>query len=420
MLDLLIINTIDFINITILWTSIMNEESNYSKFILSVLCTSLCNTICDYFGYNFMFFYIFTIIILKAIYRHSIIDTVFIFLVSVSIDMILQLIISLPIKLTILSYTNTAILVEIIILIILILLRKFIIAKFKMSIAYLDARINFYTIAIFGVYIVYLKNLWQYDHDIILNNITMSIVGMGILFLSQIIIYFKIIRLVKEEANLKCSNEYSKVIDDIIVEIRRKQHDFINYKNAIKGMVEVLDSNDIKKEIIKYMNEESKDNYNVNKLIYIRNPVIRAVLYKFICESESRNIEFYYEIENDVIDDILNYIETTNVLSNLLNNAFEEVERDECIQKYIKVRLYNNNNEHHIIIINSIITNSNIKIDKIFQKGYSSKQRTNRGYGLYNVKKIIDNYNGKIKIGLNNDEFKIDIYFNSSGKSGSP
>ncbi len=420
MLDILIINTFDFINITILWTFIMNEEKNHYKFIFSVLCASVCNTLCDYLMYNFILFYVFTIIIYKAIYKHTFLDTIFIFLVSVSIDMILQLIISFLIVFISANYIQTAILVEFIIFIILIILRKFVFTQNKFNVTDFNLKINSYIISIFSVYIIYLKNLWQYDHDLILNNILVSIIGISILFLSQIAIYFKIVRFVKEEENLKCSNDYNKVIDDIIMEIRGKQHDFINYKNAIKGLVEVLDPDDIKREIIKYMNEEDKENYNIDNLIYINNPVVRAIIYKFICKVNSLDIKFDYKIENDVIDNTLNYIEITNILSNLLNNAFDEVIREDCLSKHIEVKLFNYYDEQHIILINSIVPNNTIKINKLFQKGYSSKQRNYRGYGLYNIKKIVDLHNGKINLELNNVEFKIDIYFNSSGKSGSP
>ncbi|HCW52880.1 MAG TPA: hypothetical protein DG753_03880 [Clostridium sp.] len=217
-----------------------------------------------------------------------------------------------------------------------------------------------------------------------------------------------------------CSNSYNKIIDTIIVELRRRQHEFINYKNAMRGIIEVLEPNEIKNELIKYMNEESKEHSQINNLIYINNPVIKAIIYKFICKIESSNINFNYQIENDVVDDILNYIEITNILSNLLNNSFEEVIRDGCIDKYIDIKIFNYLDEHHITIVNSIVQNSIIDINKIFKKGYSSKQSSNHGYGLYNIKKLIDLHKGNIKIELNNNEFKIDIYFNSSGKSGSP
>ena len=37
-------------------------------------------------------------------------------------------------------------------------------------------------------------------------------------------------------------------------------------------------------------------------------------------------------------------------------------------------------------------------IDHIFERGFTTKKGKHRGYGLYNVKKIVDYYNGTIEL----------------------
>ncbi len=58
----------------------------------------------------------------------------------------------------------------------------------------------------------------------------------------------------------------------------------------------------------------------------------------------------------------------------------------------------------------------------MFTRGYTTKNTTGtRGYGLYNVKKIVDQHKGYVELYVECEKIVFDIYFNnSSGKSGSP
>ncbi len=42
-------------------------------------------------------------------------------------------------------------------------------------------------------------------------------------------------------------------------------------------------------------------------------------------------------------------------------------------------------------------------ISKIFNVGYTTKEGENRGYGLYNVKKIVESYGGRIQLSFENN-----------------
>lgn len=73
-----------------------------------------------------------------------------------------------------------------------------------------------------------------------------------------------------------------------------------------------------------------------------------------MCKAKKYNVNLQYKIENNVLDDILSYQELSNILNNLLNNAFDEVIKEECINKNIKLEIVNRNKESHLIIKNQI------------------------------------------------------------------
>ena len=228
--------------------------------------------------------------------------------------------------------------------------------------------------------------------------------------------------MVKERETLKISNEYNKVIDEITQEIKQRQHDFINYKNTIRGIVDVLDGKDVRVAINNYIKNEDVHDNKINELIYIENVIIRSIIYRNICKAEKYDVNFEYKTENNVLDNILSYHEISNLLNNLLNNAFDEVLKEECHKKNIEVKIYNFGETSHLTVKNQIVNPNNININEMFTRGYTTKNTTGtRGYGLYNVQKIVNLHKGYVELYVECETIIFDIYFNnSSGKSGSP
>ncbi|WP_347707959.1 GHKL domain-containing protein [Clostridium sp. C2-6-12] len=230
------------------------------------------------------------------------------------------------------------------------------------------------------------------------------------------------IKVIKEREILKVSNEYNLVINEIVQEIKQRQHDFANYRNTIIGIVEVTEDKEVKAAIKNYMKDEDVYDNRINELIYIDHVVIRSIIYRNICKAKKYNVNFKYNIENNVLDNILTYHEISNVLNNLLNNAFEEVVKDECVKKDVEIKIFNEKGTSHLIVKNQIVDAKNINLNEMFTSGYSTKNTAStRGYGLYNLQQIINLHKGYIKLNVECEKIIFHIYFsNSSGKSGSP
>ena len=119
---------------------------------------------------------------------------------------------------------------------------------------------------------------------------------------------------------------------------------------------------------------------------------LRGLVYSKILTMKDLNIKYNLKISNDIktvdlikIDDYL-MLDICKIIGVYLDNAIQEVENLE--QKYINIELY-------LDCENLVISISNnykgvIEIDKIEQKGYSSKGK-NHGYGLALAKDIIEN-----------------------------
>ena len=86
--------------------------------------------------------------------------------------------------------------------------------------------------------------------------------------------------------------------------------------------------------------------------------------------------------------------------SGIAGGFAEKIEAAEkCENGFINLRILNDSKiSRKVIVVENTYNNKNIDIDKLFEKGYSSKENNmqNHGLGLWNVRKILrkkDNLN---------------------------
>ncbi len=411
------LNTIDAFNIMYLWAMLSKKDNNIIKLLFSVVILSISCTVIEQLNLDFIFIYIVTIIELKLIYKNSLKDIIVRYLLAILIIVLLQLVLATFIGMFTDDYLTQGFISELMVFIIIIIslkikiLKEYIVLKYS-EFEKANSNILIYFIFTFSIYIMVFKFIWNYNNSLIRNNLPITVGIIIILVSSQFFTYLYIFEVIKEKEKLKTSNEYNSVINEIMQEIKQRQHDFVNYKNTIKGIVNVADEGDIKKSINKYINDEDVYDDRINSLIYIENVVIRSVIYRNMCKFKKYNINFQYEIENNVLDNILSYNEISNVVNNLLNNAFEEVIKEDCIKKNIEIKILIKDKVSHLILKNQVVDVNNINLNNMFTRGYSTKDMGTRGYGLYNIQEIINSHKGNIKINLENSEIIFDIFFN--------
>ncbi|NRT74860.1 ATP-binding protein [Clostridium beijerinckii] len=413
MLNDIIINTLDTINIVYLWAT-LNKKAHISyKLLISIILASIFVNTAEYFELNFIFSYALVIIVIKSIYKKKIKDVILEFFFTLFIEMSFQFIISSIINIVIYDEYIKSISMELITLAIIVIFSKVNLSN-TINFEKINNDISMYLISTFSMDVIVFKIILIYDDKLILNNLAITALIVTISVISHILIYNYIIREMKENQKLKVSNEYNNIIDEIVQEIKQRQHDFVNYKNTIRGIVEVLDEDKIGGAIRNYIKDEDIYDNKINELIYIDNVIIRSIIYRNMCKAKKNNINFQYRIDNNVLDNIFSYNEISNLLNNLLNNAFEEVMKSGCIKKNIEIEILNKKEASHLIVKNQIEESNNININEMLTRGYSTKSAGTRGYGLYNVEQIITSHKGCLEVKVESKEIIFDIYFNNS------
>ncbi|WP_347401555.1 GHKL domain-containing protein [Clostridium beijerinckii] len=350
---------------------------------------------------------------IKIIYKRELKDIVLQFFLVLFTEMSFQLVISTIVYRIIYGEFIKGIILELITLVSIAIFSK-LNSNNKINFEKMNNDISMYLILTFSIDVIIFKIILIYDDTLISNNLPITALIVSILVSSQILIYNYIIRGMKENEKLKISREYNEVINEIVQEIKQRQHDFVNYKNTIRGIVEIVDEDKIGQAIRNYIKDEDIYDDKINELVYIDNVIIRSIVYRNMCKAKKNNINFQYEIKNNVLDNILSYNEISNLLNNLLNNAFEEVMKDDCIKKNIEIKILKEGETHYLIVKNNLSNANNVNINDMLTRGYSTKNTGTRGYGLYNVEQIITSHKGCLEVKVESKEIILNIYFNNS------
>jgi two-component system, LytTR family, sensor histidine kinase AgrC len=391
----------------ILWSK-FNFERNISRSIvvknlIIVVLTSFVvlftNEILGSY-YSILVNYLFIVFIISLLYHKSLLKTLVQLCINTIFIIIIELIIIYPIKFLGFNFNKSSFgIVEGIILCILCMIVYFFmpnnIFKFIRKINYIV--INYIVINLI-LYIIIYKVFWEYDKKLLLNNITIFTCILITIFILNLFLSHYIVKINEKNKAMEVNNKYIPIIKDVTEEIRQRQHEFKNHLNAISGMVQVLDGNELKDNLLKYIKSLNNFIQDIEKVAYIDNIILRSIIYIKLREAKTRRIKFSYNVSNELSDWKIQDYELSEVITNMLNNAFEAVMDKE--HKIVILDIYKDGEKNVIEVKNTIDSIDNSVLRNMFKRGFSTKKGKDRGYGLYNTKKIVESNEGRIQLSL--------------------
>lgn len=219
--------------------------------------------------------------------------------------------------------------------------------------------------------------------------------------LSVLLIYFSIsifslVRTNKLEITKQSLEEqkmYNQTLATLHDNIRGFKHDFNNIIQAVGGY---LSTNNIDglKTYYKDLLEECQINNNLAVLNpeIINNPAIYSLLADKYYKSEKLGIKMNLEVLMDLSTLNIKMFELTRILGVLFDNAIEAASK--CDKKIVNITFRKDTKRNKdLIIIQNTYINKDVNIDRIFEKGYTSKQDNekdkNHGLGLWEVRKYL-------------------------------
>lgn len=291
-----------------------------------------------------------------------------------------------------------------------------IIKYFNFNITLLDnMNKRFILVAIFGIFAImaqiYLVNFYN---DSLLFVITLlgTLCSLIFFFISM----YSLLRTTKLEITTQSLQEatlYNQSLKILHDNVRGFRHDFSNIVQAIGGYVASKDMDGLSI----YYSQLLQDCQKVNNLSALSPDVINnAAIYGILASKYLKSDELGIDINLDVFLDLntlnMKIYEFTRILGILLDNAIEA--SLECNEKKIinvQIRKDPSINRQLLIVENSY-ANKDVDLDKIREKGFSSKPN-NTGLGLWEVNQILIKNNNLNLYTTKNPQFfkqQLEIY----------
>ncbi len=197
--------------------------------------------------------------------------------------------------------------------------------------------------------------------------------------------------------------------------LRAQTHEFMNKLHVILGMIHMKCYNELSEYIKGIAN---KYQFEIGFVIrHIKDPVLAGFILGKLSYARECNINlilssdsFIPEPENSEVTH-----ELITIIGNLVDNAIDAVKN--CEVKSINIDLIYDEDHLYIKIHDTGIGMTKSLIEKIFLKGYSTKEVT-RGLGLFLVRSSVDKLGGKMDVDSKTNEgttFEIYLPYKSKG-----
>lgn len=193
----------------------------------------------------------------------------------------------------------------------------------------------------------------------------------------------------KRELESAMQEIYSNAYRELIFEVRRKQHDFLNQLGAIYSMhLTATSLEDLIKKQSEYGNVMLEEYRYDEILMGCNNPILAGYLYYKCVSCEKEGVKIEYQVRVDDAKCRLSLHEVIEVLGILLTNAIENYDV-KMKDKSIDLIVIEDDKCLSIEVRNIVQQMTTQEIQKIFSRGYSSKGE-NRGIGLARVKQLTE------------------------------
>lgn len=406
------------------------DNWNYRKISIIILLQSIINMIVNvYFGIsslNGLFIMVLsTGIVFRFIYKKSILDIYFIIVIGLTVMFLCELLGS---SLIIFSTGNHPIIfynhnifriVGALVSKLLFLLTVWrVIARLKIDINNFKTS-KFYTIfilCIFNIIIIFLgflffkyTNITEGKEGLYVGIMISSILVFNVLLLSLL---KKILYHIEKEVewNIK-ENEYEKQlfyinnVEEILKSLKAQRHDFRHHISCLYGLIKL----DEIEKTEKYIENLTEEIIQLDQIIDINNPIISSLLNIKIMQAKKNNININLHI--DLKEKIMiEHLDLSIILGNLIDNSIESCINVNTKNKFIDIELYTNKDNFIIKVSNSKCESVQLDNNIIKLNNTTKDDSENHGFGLYNVTKTIEKYNGIIKV-----EDKLNIFTVSIG-----
>lgn len=235
---------------------------------------------------------------------------------------------------------------------------------------------------------VYNQEIYVNKHSILSNRIPIVVTGKTV----GAVAVFKDLTEVKQLA------EELTGVKAFVQALRIQTHEYKNKLHTIAGLLQLGHN----QQALEYLSQVKVQHDQVTKFLNerIRNENISGLLLSKISRGNELGIQVIIDEESKLtrFPEQLDHHDFVLIFGNLIENAFDALIAVEQDYKEITLSIDDNDGILAILVCDNGIGIPTTHLEKIFENGFSTKAKDNRGIGLYLIREIVQKGNGTIEI----------------------
>lgn len=194
----------------------------------------------------------------------------------------------------------------------------------------------------------------------------------------------------KKRLEMSLLRDHLKQIENLLSSMQSQKHDHTKHIQTLQAMIHLGEF------------EAAETYWYMQDIINVGHPALTALLNSKRKVAEIRKIEFDFCVKCDISQIHITSWDLCSIIGNLVDNAFEAVTENKD-HKRVGMELKLEDNNYVIYVYNNGPKLSSKERRRIFEPGFTTKESIGRGYGLYLVQKLVENYHGNIQV-FSNDK----------------
>ncbi len=233
---------------------------------------------------------------------------------------------------------------------------------------------------------------WYTNSEVFLINAISFAAIFLLIMVVNLLLFTRSMKSYNEQKELETYEKYMLVIEELMGEIRARQHEYDNHIQCIQMMLNSEENTQKKIEEMSAYVEDVDMGKDLGNLAKLDNKLLAGFIYSKKKVIESHDFLMDIDINNYLMQTKLKPFMVIEIIGTLLDNAMEATETG----GRIKLGLYKEEGMNVIEVINEHPYLKSDQINKMFDKGFSTKSgdQLHRGYGLYNLARIVKKNGG--------------------------
>ncbi|VDN47600.1 conserved membrane protein of unknown function [Petrocella atlantisensis] len=237
---------------------------------------------------------------------------------------------------------------------------------------------------------------WYTNSDVFLINAFSFASIFLLIMVVNLLLFTRSMKSYNEQKELETYEKYMLVIEELMGEIRARQHEYDNHIQCIQMMLNSEENTQKKIEEMSAYVEDVDMGKDLGNLAKLDSKLLAGFIYSKKKVIESHDLLMDIDINNYLMKTKLKPFMVIEIIGTLLDNAMEAT----ATGGRIKLGLYKEEGMNIIEVVNDHPYLKSDQINKMFDKGFSTKSddRRHRGYGLYNLAKIVKKNGGHYSV----------------------